>query len=260
MNNDNFDIWSDYNVADTMQSIKARSILELYTDEAYNRKVMTLLNDTIKKGDRVLDIGCGIGKWVLYLLENGVDCIGVDSSEIAVEKAKQIIRDYTQETIIFKNQATDLPFERNQFDAIISFGLLEHFPNHEDVLKYWTEFLRPGGKIIISVPNGLRWDWMFADVLFKWYKQKSCLKMKITRRGFISTNYGYEERWLPSYFRKILKRAAFKKIKLTTFFTLSPLLFYSLGKRNMPRTIFHLLSSTKASQRWGLYLFGVGQK
>ncbi len=259
METDRKDIWFEYNIADSLKH-RASPLLELYTEEAYNQKVMALLNKHLTKGARVLDIGCGIGKWVLYLLQQGIDCIGIDSSEAAVQKGQQSLRENGYDNVIFNDSATALPFEPNRFDAIISFGLLEHFPHHEDILKYWTEYLKPGGKIIISVPNGLRWDWMFADILFKWYKQKTRIKMRFTRRGFVSTNYGYEERWRPDYLARLFDRVGLTKLEITTFYTLTPLLFYSSGKLQIPSRIFRALSSSKASQRWGLYLFGVAQK
>jgi 2-polyprenyl-3-methyl-5-hydroxy-6-metoxy-1,4-benzoquinol methylase len=260
MNNNKNDIWLEYNVADSLQPNKEASTIELYTEAAYTQKVMELLDKHLKKGYRVLDIGCGIGKWVLYLLKKGIDCIGIDTSEAAVEKAQQILLKNGYDHVIFKHSATELPFDRGHFDAIISFGLLEHFPNHEEVLKYWTAFLKPGGKIIISVPNGLRWDWMFFDTLFKWYKQKFRLKPRFTNRGFVSNNYGYEERWRPDYLARLFYRAQLSKMEIITFFTLSPFIFYSLGKARIPSFIFRLTSSTRASKRWGLYLFGVAQK
>ncbi|MDZ7359050.1 MAG: class I SAM-dependent methyltransferase [candidate division KSB1 bacterium] len=260
MDADKKDIWLEYNIADSLQASKTPSILEIYTERAYTQNVMGVLDKYLNKGDRVLDIGCGIGKWVLYLLQKGIDCIGIDSSEVAVEKAQNLLHEKGHKNVIFNYSATELPFDKNRFDGIISFGLLEHFPNHKEVLKYWTEFLKPGGRIVISVPNGLRWDWMFADILFKWYKQKARIKMRFTNRGFVSTNYGYEERWRPDYLARLFDRVGLKKIEITTFYTLSPLIFYSLGKLNIPSNLFHALSSTKASQRWGLYLFGVAEK
>ncbi|MDZ7260786.1 MAG: class I SAM-dependent methyltransferase [candidate division KSB1 bacterium] len=259
MRQDKVDIWSGYNIADTLSAKENESSLEWYTKEAYTRKVMELLDEHLQPGERVLDIGCGVGKWVVYLVQKGIDCVGVDSSEIAIKKAQQTLREYTPRSVIFKSQATNLPFKRNWFDAIISFGLLEHFPDHETVLNYWKEFLKPGGKMILSVPNGLRWDWMFFDILFKWYKRKALIKMRVSQRGLISTNYGYEERWKPEYFRQLCLHVGFKRFKLTSFFTLSPLIFYCLGNRTISPQLFSLLSSTKASKRWGLYLFGVAE-
>lgn len=253
------DTWLDYNIADDDISHINETILGEYTNEAYTKRVENLLNDHIKPGDRVLDIGCGVGKWVSYLLQRGIDCVGIDNSEVALIKAQHSTAKYKTTRVIFDADATDMPFQHDEFDAIISFGLIEHFPDHKDILGYWKQFLKPGGKIILSVPNGLRWDWMFADILFKWYKQKTRIKLRITSKGFISTNYGYEERWIPSYFRNLCLASGFQIISLTSYFTLSPLLFYLLGNRSESR-LFRLLSNTKASKRWGLYLFVVAQK
>ena len=42
----------------------------------------------IPKGGRVIDGGCGFGKWVIYLKRRGYDIVGIDNNEIAVAKLK----------------------------------------------------------------------------------------------------------------------------------------------------------------------------
>jgi len=236
-----------------------KSNIDWYTARAYTDRVKALLDEHLHPGQRVLDIGCGTGKWVAYLIQKGIHCLGIDYSDLAVEKARGRLQELTDRTVIFKADATHLPFEPKSFDAILSFGLLEHFGNHEQLLRHWVEFVKEEGKAIVSVPNARRWDWMFFDILFKLFKRRSCLRVRATERGFVSTNYGYEERWKPAYFRKLCERVGLRHVKVTTFFTLSPLLFYVLGNR-IPSGLFKRLAGTDASPRWGLYLFAVADR
>lgn len=88
MKKDKSDIWLNYNIADNVQCKDDDSTLERYIKEAYTKRVMELLDEHLQPGERVLDIGCGVGKWVVYLVQKGINCVGVDSSEVAVEKAR----------------------------------------------------------------------------------------------------------------------------------------------------------------------------
>ncbi|MCR4439644.1 MAG: methyltransferase domain-containing protein [bacterium] len=49
-----------------------------YTSAAYDRQVQQMLDENLLPGYTVLDIGCGDGRWVEYLLRRGVHCVGTD--------------------------------------------------------------------------------------------------------------------------------------------------------------------------------------
>ena len=55
---------------------------------------------TWENGQRVLDIGCGIGRWGEYLLENGLYYVGIDGSSKMIERAKDNLRNYTGKKLI----------------------------------------------------------------------------------------------------------------------------------------------------------------
>ena len=50
-------------------------------------KVMFL--NYLKKSDKIVDAGCGFGKWVIYLHRLGYDIMGIDNSEIVLTKLKE---------------------------------------------------------------------------------------------------------------------------------------------------------------------------
>lgn len=70
----------------------------------------------------VLDVGCGIGNGLRYLMAQGKDVKGIDISDVAVEKAKANGYDVRQGSI------TEIPFEDNSFDMVVSTDVLEHLP------------------------------------------------------------------------------------------------------------------------------------
>lgn len=74
----------------------------------------------LKSGSKLLDIGCGKG-YLLFemkLLIPDLEIIGIDSSDYAIENAKDEIKPY-----IFKYKAENkLPYKNNEFDLVISLG------------------------------------------------------------------------------------------------------------------------------------------
>lgn len=74
---------------------------------------------TMRKGDKVLDIGCGDCTTVIGLREAGVDCMGVDISLVGVPHGLHGI---------FGAPIWNMPFDDNQFDYTVSSDVLEHVP------------------------------------------------------------------------------------------------------------------------------------
>lgn len=72
----------------------------------------------------VLDIGCSAGGSLTLLTDENRQAYGVDVSQIAVSKA--VLRDLQ----VTRASATNLPFEDNAFDLVVSADVFEHL--HED--------------------------------------------------------------------------------------------------------------------------------
>lgn len=77
----------------------------------------------LKPGQKILDVGCGMAH-LLYEFTQvlpGLEVIGIDISQYALEHAKAEVRDSLQ-----YGQAQNLPFEDNSFDLVISLGTLHN--------------------------------------------------------------------------------------------------------------------------------------
>ena len=77
----------------------------------------------IKPGDKILDVGCGMAH-LLYEFTQvvpGVEVTGLDISDYALSHAKEEIRDK-----LIKGNATELPFEDDSFDLVISLTTLHN--------------------------------------------------------------------------------------------------------------------------------------
>lgn len=96
----------------------------------------------IKPGDRILDIGCGKG-YLLYdftLAVPGVEVVGIDVSQYAIDHAKEEIKDKLQVC-----NANALPFEDDSFDLVVSLNTLHNLYCY-DFEKALREMERVGKK------------------------------------------------------------------------------------------------------------------
>lgn len=113
-------------------------------------------------GEKVLDSGCGSGRFFEVLRDKGVDYFGVDISESLIAIAK---KNYPK--VKFRvADALNLPFPSNFFDKIYSISVLHHIPSKDFQLQYLKEVkrtLKPKGFLILRV-----WDF---------WKRKTALKL-----------------------------------------------------------------------------------
>jgi SAM-dependent methyltransferase len=251
--------WQHYQARLRLLPPARRANVEEYCRAAYDEPMRQILDRCIRPGDRVLDIGCGEGRWVAYLLNRGVNCVGLDFLPSAVREARRRCFPVVRRTAVLQGDATQLPFRPGSFDAILSFGLLEHFPRHEAVLRHWYDLLREGGVAIISVPNARRWDWVLYSVLRQWLVTHQLPHLRQTTRGMASTMYGHEERWTPAYLRSLCRGVQFRHVEIEGLFTLLPCFFHPVGNR-LPSWIFWRVASSRPSRQWGLYLVAVATK
>jgi len=102
-----------------------------------------------KKG-KILDAGCGFGKWVLFLTKRGYEIIGVDNNKLAIEKLKK----FDSTIRVELGDVLHLNYPDNFFDAYISMGVIEHFEDGpKSVLKEAYRILKPNGLIFVSTPT-----------------------------------------------------------------------------------------------------------
>jgi len=98
---------------------------------------------------RLLDVGCGSGDWLLSMRELGWEVTGVDFDENAVEVGRQ--RGLTVNCGTLEQQN----FPDNSFDAVSLNHVIEHVPHPVETLRECARILKPGGKLVVSTPNGL---------------------------------------------------------------------------------------------------------
>ncbi len=107
-------------------------------------------------GLKVLDAGCGGGRYSFVAGKAGADVISVDISS-AVNKAAQLCSSLDNVNIIQAN-LMELPLRRQSFDRIFSIGVLHHTPDTRAAFDALVPLLKPGGQISIWLYP--QWDWL----------------------------------------------------------------------------------------------------
>ena len=103
-----------------------------------------LLLAEVQPSDRVLDLGCGAGRF-LGLLE---DAVGVEISAEAAERARANVPGADVRLI----EDDSLPVGHGEFDLVWCSETLEHIPDVGATLSEIRRVLRPGGRALITVP------------------------------------------------------------------------------------------------------------
>lgn len=103
----------------------------------------------------VLDVGCGGALLGRLLRESGHPCLGLDFSPQAASVAW-----HSNGVPVVVGDFSNAPFAPETFSAITMFHVLEHLYEPAAYLEAAARFLRPGGALIVQVPNAASWQFL----------------------------------------------------------------------------------------------------
>lgn len=116
------------------------------------KKKLNLINSFSSENKKLLDVGCGTGDFLQTAQNNNWQVYGIEPNE----KARTIANKKTNNSVFEIDQLSK--FERNSFDVITLWHVLEHLPNLENQMVVFKELLKPHGTLIIAVPNYKSFD------------------------------------------------------------------------------------------------------
>jgi len=124
------------------------------------KKEFKVISDLIEEKSRALDVGCGDGNLMEYLLQNKTK--DIRGLEISKEKVQNCLSKGL--TVIEGNAENDLKqFPNKSFDYVILSQTLQAFLSPENVIN---ELLRVGNRAIVTIPNFGHWK-VRIDLLTK---------------------------------------------------------------------------------------------
>lgn len=121
------------------------------------------------KGKKVLDSGCGSGRYTCALgLLGASNAIGIDCSDMGVEKAKKLAVEKEVKNVSFiKGSVLDMPFNNEEFDFIFNNGVFHHTGNIETATRELYRVLKK---------DGYSWYFIYGDGGFYWYARRKMNK------------------------------------------------------------------------------------
>lgn len=108
---------------------------------------------------KVLEIGCGSGALLREFAQRGHVCRGAETSDEARQLAGEMLSAFPSAKIVESIDA-ETPVD---FDLVVSCEVLEHIQDDAEALAQWVRCLRPGGRLVLSVPAHMRM-WGARDV------------------------------------------------------------------------------------------------
>jgi ubiquinone/menaquinone biosynthesis C-methylase UbiE len=112
------------------------------------RRVQSNLREfEIQPGDRIIDVGCGLGTTGIYITNQGAKPYGLDLSLEAVRASS------TRYSAVLQADAAALPFCDASYDGATLMGTLEHFVAPDRALREVSRTLKKGAQICLVVPN-----------------------------------------------------------------------------------------------------------
>jgi len=125
-----------------------------HTDDGWIKAlpITQAILDWVGTGNRVLDLGCHEGDISVLIRDLGNDVVGIDLPELA----EQATQRYGIEAI-GHDLNEPFPFDDGAFDVVVTASVLDDIPDDLSYLRECHRVLKPGGTVIVVVPNEASW-------------------------------------------------------------------------------------------------------
>ena len=104
-------------------------------------------------GQRVLEIGCGMGLHSLELARRGAEVHAVDLTDKAVEATRVRMKEFGLDAEIRCADAESLPYDSHEFDFVWSWGVIHHSARTARIVREIARVLKPQGEARVMVYN-----------------------------------------------------------------------------------------------------------
>ncbi len=139
---------------------------------------------------KVLDVGSGAGNMAHHLAHYG-QVTGIDANPRPLAVAQQ------RELTVVEGGGDGLPFGANEFDLVALLDTVEHIPDELGVFQECARVLKPGGKLLVTVPAYM-WLWSYNDTINAHQRRYTApeLRQKLELSGLRVTRSSYNNFFL----------------------------------------------------------------
>lgn len=142
------------------------------------------------KGQRILEAGCGAGRFTQVMLDAGAEVYSIDYST-AVD-ACWATNGPHQNLCLAQADIYAMPFPHGSFDKVFCYGVIQHTPDVHRAFQSLVPFLKPGGKLAVDVYRKLWWVHRWTAKF--WYRPFTRRMSRDTLRKVVEW---YVPRWIP---------------------------------------------------------------
>lgn len=117
------------------------------------------------RGQKILEIGCGVGIDLVRFVQGGAVATGVDFSTNALQLAHKNLQRHNLNANLSLMDGQILGFSKDEFDMVYAHGVLQYTPHPEYMLSEIRRVLRPGGQAILMMYNKHSWLNLISYIL-----------------------------------------------------------------------------------------------
>jgi len=108
-----------------------------------------LLLEYLPEDGDILEAGCGLARWVIYLRRKGFNAFGLDISHETLEEARR----HAGDAPLASGDVSVMPFKNEKFAAVLSFGVVEHLGQMlPSAFEEMRRVLKKDGLLFLAVP------------------------------------------------------------------------------------------------------------
>lgn len=155
--------------------------------------VVSFVLRTFKQGGAILDLGCGAGRHLKFLAENGFEAYGCDYSSSGIKASQELLASANLKANFEIASVDNLPYDDEFFDGLICFGVL-YYNDKQNIQKAASEIfrvLKKGSKALILVRN-------LED--YRYEKAKKLSKYEVIIQENDEKRSAFKENDMPMYF------------------------------------------------------------
>lgn len=119
-------------------------------------KIKTLQKKTL------VDLGSGQGYIAIEIAKKGINVVACDLSPESIKNINRYKDQFKIKNIeAIRCFAEKLPLKSSSADYVVANALLEHIAEEKQAIEEWKRILKPGGRMLISVPLSFKYVWPF---------------------------------------------------------------------------------------------------